>query len=89
MPKAFDKWVCVFPGKMAICWKEASVEFDTREEAEEQAKKNCNVVAVPVALFDNYKNYIQKLQLAERLLRELGMYQSDIDKLGEPNGWPF
>lgn len=56
---AFKEWTCVFPGKGGLCWKRAWDCVGSREEAEAQAAKNCNVVAVPVDLWENI-NYYQK-----------------------------
>ncbi len=52
-----ERWTCVFPGKMGISWKLAWNSCGTKQEAEVQAAKNCNVVAVPLALWLRYKEY--------------------------------
>jgi hypothetical protein len=69
-----EKWTCVFPGKMGISWKLAWNAYGTRGEAEAQAAKNCNVVAVPLALWLRYKEYEHRAVAAERkLANEFGV----------------
>ena len=52
-----NKWVCIFPGKMGLVWKLAYNKiFDTRIEAEIEADKYCNVIAVPVMLYEHLKS---------------------------------
>lgn len=62
-----ELWTCMFPGKMGISWK-ASWGTGTKEEAEAQASKNCNVIAVPLALWLRYKEYEHRAVAAERKL---------------------
>lgn len=61
----FKDWVCIFPGKMGISWK-LSHEATTREEAEIQAAKNCNVVAVPLQLYEKMRELEDRMMNAER-----------------------
>lgn len=79
----FKEWICVFPGKMNICWKSARGFVGTREEAEIEALNYCNVVAVPLALFENMQEHNHQLVIAERDLSDLRfkpwkLYGSDI-----------
>ncbi len=67
----FDRWTCIFPGKMGLSWKLAWNSFGTKEEAEEQAAKNCNVVAVPVQLYEHIKETERRMVEAERKLDNL------------------
>ena len=57
LKSVFTDWVCLFPGKMGISWKLAHNRVGTREEMEVLANKNCNVVAVPLGLWERYKEY--------------------------------
>jgi hypothetical protein len=68
----YDRWVCVFPGKMGISWKHAYpyAEPVSKAEADAAAEKNCNVVAVPYALFERYKEYERRMVVAERVLQQ-------------------
>lgn len=69
---AFKKWVCVFPGKMSISWKLASnLVYDTRQEAEKVASQNCNVVVIPLGLYNKYKGYEFTVGLFEERLISL------------------
>ena len=68
-----ELWTCIFPGKMGISWKNSWGQ-GTKAEAEEQATKNRNVIAVPVALWLRYKEYEHRTVVAEqKLLDELGL----------------
>ena len=69
----FTEWICVFPGKMGISWKRAWYGSGTKEEAEEQAQQNCNVVAIPLALWERYHEYETRMVRAEKKLQELGI----------------
>lgn len=69
----WDKWVVVFPGKMGISWKHAYPYVDhytSFEEANAQASKNANTVAIPLALFERYKEYERRMVQAERTLQQ-------------------
>jgi hypothetical protein len=61
----FDTWTCIFPGKMGLSWKRAWDGQGTKEEAEAQAAKNCNVVVVPVQLYDHIKEIERRMVQAE------------------------
>lgn len=50
-------WTCIFPGKHGICWKRAWDAEGAEEEAKAQAAKNCNVVAVPLQLWESIDKY--------------------------------
>lgn len=67
----FTRWTCTFPGKMGLSWKRAWDGEGSKEEAEAEAAKNCNVVAVPVELFEKMKHYEHRTVEAERKLQEL------------------
>jgi hypothetical protein len=67
----FQKWTCVFPGKMGLSWKRAWDGVGSKEEAEAQAAKNCNVVAVPLQLFETMKEHERRMVIAERPLNAL------------------
>lgn len=62
---AFAKWTCVFPGKMGLSWKRTWHGTGTKEEAERQASKNRNVVAVPLEMFRKIKEHESRMVLAE------------------------
>lgn len=49
----FQDWVRIFPGKMGLAWKLASEVVTTKEEAEKLATRNCNVIAVPLQLWEH------------------------------------
>jgi hypothetical protein len=61
----FADWTCTFPGKMGLSWKRAWHGVGTKEEAEAQAAKNCNVVAVPLQLFETMKEHERRMVAAE------------------------
>lgn len=68
-----ELWVCIFPGKMGISWKLSWGE-GTKAEAEAQASKNRNVIAVPRSLWLRYKEYEHRTVKAEaKILDELGL----------------
>lgn len=68
MADAFGKWTCIFPGKMGLAWKRAWYGEGTKEEAETQAAKNCNVIAVPVQLAESIRGlYVKIRQLNETI----------------------
>lgn len=67
----FEKWTTTFPGKMGLSWKRGWHGEGTKAEAEAQADKNCNAVAVPVEFFDRYKEYERRMVEAERELSDL------------------
>jgi hypothetical protein len=76
-----EQWTCIFPGKMGISWKLAWNRHGTKSEAETQAAKNRNVVAVPLALWLRYKEYEHRSVVAERKLQEeLGIRVDYIDE---------
>ena len=77
-----ELWVCVFPGKMGISWK-LTWGHGTRQEAEAQAAKNRNVVAVPLALWLRYKEYEHRSVAAEAKLVEVARLRLDY-KDGTP-----
>jgi len=84
-----ELWTCIFPGKMGISWKLAWNSYGTKAEAEEQAAKNRNVVAVPLALWLRYKEYEHRTVVAERkLLDELGLRLDYIEKPDSMYGEP-
>lgn len=66
----FNEWTCIFPGKMGLSWKQ-SWGTGTKEEAEVQADKNCNVIAVPLQLFETMKDHERRMVAAERELQEI------------------
>lgn len=72
----FEKWTCIFPGKMGLSWKLSWNSYGTKEEAEAQAIKNCNVVAVPLQLYEHIKDVEQRMVKAERELNELRIHKS-------------
>src|SRR4051812_34625792 len=75
---SFDKWVCVFPGKMGISWKLANdTVFDSKKTAEDVACQNCNVVAVPLELWERYREYEHRSVVAERKLVEVAGLRLD------------
>jgi len=77
-----ELWTCIFPGKMGISWKRSWGE-GTKEEAEAEATKNCNVIAVPFALWARYKEYENRTVVAERkLMDELRIRVDYVD--GKP-----
>lgn len=66
----FKEWTCIFPGKMGLSWKRAWDGVGTKEEAEAEALKHCNVAAVPLQLFEHLKNCERRMVVAERQLRK-------------------
>lgn len=71
---SWGNWTCIFPGKMGLSWKRASwCGAGTREAAEAEATKFCNVIAVPVQLCDHIKAIEIRALVAERKLQELGI----------------
>lgn len=77
---AFKTWTVVFPGKMNLSWKRASFfDYGTREEAEAEAARYANVVAVPVELRDHLKEVEHRMVAAERKLNEFGVRQDYKD----------
>lgn len=78
-----DLWTCIFPGKMGISWKLAWNNHGTKAEAEEQASKNCNVIAVPLALWLRYKEYESRAVVAERKLLDESGLRLDYSIAGE------
>lgn len=73
MMYVFDRWTCIFPGKLGLSWKHAPPyeHYATKEEAEAVAAKNCNVVAVPSQLFEKMKEHERRMVAAERELAEI------------------
>ncbi len=69
MDEYFKEWTCTFPGKMGISWKRAWDGVGTKAEAEAQAAKNCNAVAVPLELFESMKDYEFRTVKAEAKLQ--------------------
>ncbi len=65
----FQEWTTIFPGKMGLSWKRGWDGVGTQEEAEAVAAKNCNVVAVPLQLFEHIKETERRMVIAERELR--------------------
>lgn len=72
MSNVFEQWTCIFPGKMGLSWKRAWDGVGTKEQAETEAAKNCNVVAVPLQLFEKMKEHERRMVKAERMNEELG-----------------
>ena len=70
MSNVFEEWTTIFPGKMGLSWKRGWYGVGTKEEAEAEAAKNCNVVAVPLQLFEHVKEMEHRMVKAERQLRE-------------------
>jgi len=66
----FKEWTTIFPGKMGLSWKRGWDGVGTKEEAETEAAKNCNVIAVPLQLFEHIKEIEQRMVKAERVNRE-------------------
>lgn len=79
---AFKEWTCTFPGKMGLSWKRAWGGVGTKEEAEAEAAKYCNVVAVPLELFEKMKEHERRMVQAERKLESVC-----TDYNGNP--WPL
>ncbi len=67
----FNEWTCVHPGKGHICWKRATSFVGTKEEAEAEANKWANVVAVPLHLADKIDEYNRRTVAAEQLLDQV------------------
>jgi hypothetical protein len=75
-------WTCAFPGKMGLSWKRAWTE-GTKEEAEAEASKWANVIALPVQLFEHIKQMEHRMVVAERkLMEETGIRIDYGDKVG-------
>lgn len=77
----FEKWVCVFPGKMGLSWKLAHDAVDTKEEAEAKALKNCNVVAIPLQLYDHVKEMETRMVVAENNLQDFNYLCRRMDEM--------
>jgi hypothetical protein len=76
-----EQWTCIFPGKMGISWKIAWNSHGTKAEAEAQAAKNRNVLAVPLALWLRYREYEYCLVVAkQKLVDELGLRLDYVDE---------
>ena len=85
---AFEKWTCVFPGKMGICWKQAyPYIIGTKEEAEAAAAQFCNSVAIPLQLYEKMKEHEQRMMAAERKLAEYERRAMETQEL--PKGFGF
>jgi hypothetical protein len=86
MSSAFEEWTCAFPGKMGLSWKQ-SAGVMTKEEAETQAAKNCNVVAIPLELMKHIKNIERRLVKAETIVNECSVlwqnWQYELKKEAE------
>jgi hypothetical protein len=67
----FNEWTCAFPGKMGLSWKRAWDGVGTKEEAEIQSAKNCDVIAIPLQLFEKMKEHERRMVLAENKLDRL------------------
>jgi len=78
----FEEWTCIFPGKHGLSWKQAWYGSGPREEAENQASKNCNVVAVPLQLFQHIKEIEHRMVAAETKLQDLGIRMDYVE--GKP-----
>ena len=89
-PLDFAEWTCIFPGKMGLSWKRAWDGVGTKEEAEIQAMKHCNTVAVPLALFEHIRNVAKRMVEAKqenvKLKTALGRLMSTC--FGEDEGDP-
>lgn len=70
MTSVYKEWTCIFPGKLGLYWKRAWDGICTKEEAELQASKNCNVISVPVQLFEYIKEIECRMVSAEALIPE-------------------
>lgn len=79
----FDKWVCVFPGKMGISWKLAYGGVFSKEEAESYAIKYGNVVVVPLAFWEKYREYEHQAVVAKQKLIEVANLRLDYNE-GNP-----
>lgn len=64
----FKEWTVIFPGKGGISWKRSWDYNGTKEEAEIEASKYQNTVSVPVDLWNRYKEYEERMVIAERKL---------------------
>lgn len=67
---AFTQWTCIFPGKHGLSWRLAWNSQGTKEEAEAEATKHCNVIAVPVELYIHIKDIERRMVEAERRLNK-------------------
>lgn len=56
----FKEWTVIFPGRLGISWLLAWDATGTKEEAEAEANKHRNTVAVPLQLYKNLKHYEQE-----------------------------
>ncbi len=65
----YDRWACIFPGKMGLSWK--LVGLGSKEQAEEECKKHCNTVAIPEQLYVHLKNLEHRVTIAERTLNHI------------------
>jgi hypothetical protein len=74
----FEKWVCVHPGKMGLYWKIARSGEWIKEEAEIEASKNCNVVAIPLELFNHIEDIQNRVFKAESLLNSFDVALGNI-----------
>lgn len=70
MGSAFEKWTTAFPGKMGLSWKRGWDGVGTKEEAETEAAKNCNVIALPLYLFLHIKQIEHRMVVAERIVNQ-------------------
>lgn len=65
-----EEWICVFPGKMGITWKQAWSPT-SKDEAEKQASKNRNTIAIPLAFWKRYKAFEQEYMKLKSKICEL------------------
>lgn len=76
-----DKWVCIFPGKGELYLKLATDrEFDSEKEAQEQASRNCNVVAIPLCFWEKIEEIQDRAVQAEGKLNEILLSISEFLK---------
>ena len=80
MSSIFQKWTTIFPGKMGLSWKRGWDGVGTKEEAEAIASKNCNVIAVPLELFERIKDNERRMVIAERFQREVMIKQKQDER---------
>lgn len=74
----YGEWCVIFPGKMGLSWKIVT-SYDSKEEAETAAAKNCNTVIVPTDLYVTMKENEHRMVAAESKLNEFRIRQDYED----------
>lgn len=72
----FQSWTCIFPDSRNLSWKRVWDSEGTKEDAEVIAA-DCDVVAVPLQLFEKMKEHERRMVEAERKLALWNRLEND------------